>query len=141
MRYDFALIQELCTELGLSCTVRSSTLLAIDLGANAMLCFQNVEKEDDCLVGFEGTAWHVHDNFIFVDSRAYYIEMDYLDLLTGLKDGKILVSELWHDGKIVDRSLVHSEYNDELNYMQLGDEIRIRRAEVTSSSPTPSTPR
>ena len=141
MRYDLALIQELCVELGLHCAMQSSTLLAIDLGDGAVLCFQNAEKEDDSLVGFEGTPSHIHDNFMFVDSRAYYIEIDYLGVLTGLKDGRILVCELWHDGKIVDRNLVHSEYNDELRYMQHGDEIRIRRAVVTSSSPTPSTPR
>jgi hypothetical protein len=74
--------------------------------------------------------WHVHDNFMFVDARGNYIEIDYLDLLTGLKEGRVLVCEREVKGRTVDIWLVHSEYNDELKYLEQGERIIARRATV-----------
>ena len=133
MRYDFTLINELCGELGLSSRIRSSDLLEIELGQGAVLCFQNAERDKDCLVGFEGTPWHTHDNFMFDDGHGNFVEMDYLDMLTGLKDGKVLVCERWRLGNVVDRWLVHCEYNDDLNYLEQSEEIRVRRSKVAIS--------
>jgi hypothetical protein len=65
---------------------------------------------------------------MFVDGRGNFIEMNYLDVLSGLKEGKVLVAERWQGGQILDRWLVHCDYNDELKYMQPEEEIRIWRA-------------
>jgi hypothetical protein len=130
MRYDFALVRQLCREIGLIVRLDTNHRIEVDLGRDAVLCFQNAEHEEDCLIGFFGMPWHVHDNLIFVDARGNYIEIDYLDLLTGLKEGRILVCEREVKGRTVDIGLVHSEYNDELKYLEEGERIIVRRATV-----------
>ncbi|MEO7297199.1 MAG: hypothetical protein ABI042_01335 [Verrucomicrobiota bacterium] len=130
MRYDFTLIQDLCKELGLLSRVRSNQFLEVQFDQGAMLCFQNAERDKDCLVGFDGTPWHTHDDFIFDDGKGNFIEMNYFDVLTGLNDGHVLICERWQQGKLTDRWLVHCEYNDEFNYLGKGDEIRVRRPRV-----------
>jgi hypothetical protein len=74
--------------------------------------------------------WHTHqhDNLTFVGARGYCIELDYLHLLTGLKEGRVLVCEL--EGRTVNRWPVHCEYNDEFKYLEDGERIIVRRATV-----------
>lgn len=127
MRYDFPLIQDFCREWGLPSCVVSNELLEVDLGEGAFLCFQNSERDQDCLLAFKGTPWHVHDDLMFADGHGHCMEMNYLDMLSGLKEGKVVVAELWQAHKMMDRWLVHSEYNDELKYMEEGEEIRLWR--------------
>src|SRR5438445_11085999 len=114
MRYDFPLIQDFCRESGLRSSVVSNELLEIDLGEDAVLCFQNAVSDEDCAFGFKGTPSHTHDDLMFADGRGNFIEMNYLDVLSALKEGKVLVAERWQARQITDRWLVHCEYNDEL---------------------------
>jgi hypothetical protein len=130
MRYDFQLIQDFCRESGLRSSVVSNELLEIDLGEDAVLCFQNAASDEDCAFGFKGTPWHIHDDLMFADARGNFVEMNYLDVLSALKEGKVLVAERWQARRITDRWLVHCEYNDELKYMEQGEEIRIWRAPI-----------
>ena len=102
--------------------------MEIDLGRGAVLCFQNEEREEDCRIGFLDMPWHTHDDLMFVDARGNYINLDYLNLLTGLKEGRVLVCEREVQGRTVDRWLVHSEYNDEFKYLGEGERIIVRRA-------------
>jgi len=127
MRYDFDLVQQLCLELGFS-AIRNDDAVEIQLGHGAVLCFINYEKEEDCLIGFRESEWHFHGTIEFCGSRGYHIEMDYLDILIGLKDGKVLICEQWKKGVLTERSLVHSEFNDEFKYLEADEEIRVRRA-------------
>ncbi len=105
----------------------------IDLGEGAVLCFQNFDNESDRLIGFLGMPWHVHDNLIFVSAQGKYIEIDYLDMLIGLKEGKVLICEVCIDSRIVDRYLIHILYNDESQYLQEGERVVVRR--VTANPP------
>ena len=128
MRYDLELIYQLCRETGLPARVVGDRGVEVDLGQGAVLCFQNAEREEDCLIGFRDAEWHTHDDLMFSDPRGHYIELDYLDLLTGLKEGRVLVCEREVEGRTVDRWLIHSEFNDELRYLDEGERIIIRRA-------------
>jgi hypothetical protein len=92
MRYDLALIREFCREIGLPART-GDQCVEVDLGQGALLCFQNAAREEDCLIGFLDTPWHTHDNLMFADARGNTIELDYLDLLTGLTEGRVLVCE------------------------------------------------
>ncbi|WP_420964726.1 hypothetical protein [Bradyrhizobium sp. B120] len=130
MRYDFALVSQLCREIGMIVRLHNDHRVEVDLGRDAILCFQNAEREEDCLIGFLGMPWHVHDNLMFADARGNYIELDYLDLLTGLKEGSVLVCEREVKGRTVDIWPVHSEYNDELKFLEEGERIIVRRATV-----------
>jgi hypothetical protein len=59
-----------------------------------------------------------------------YIEIDYLNLITGLKEGRVLVCEQEMQGRTIDRWLVHNEFNDEFKYLQEGERVIVRRATI-----------
>ena len=126
MRYDLDMINELCSELGFRTVPRSSSEVAIELEEGVILVFVNAEREEDSLVGFEGGEWHYHDDFMCSDRHGFHIKLGYLDVLTGLADGSVLLCEQWIHGVRGERSLVHRDYVDEFLYMQNGEEIRIR---------------
>ncbi|MBA4033601.1 MAG: hypothetical protein C0480_03210 [Bradyrhizobium sp.] len=127
MPYDLDLVNQLCREIGLIARAETDRRVEVDLGRDAVLCFQNAEREEDCLIGFLGTPWHTHDNLMFADARGNYVELDYLNLLTGLKEGRVLVCEREVKGQIVDRWLVHREYSDEFKYLEEDERIIVRR--------------
>ncbi|QQO12741.1 hypothetical protein JJB99_25295 [Bradyrhizobium diazoefficiens] len=131
MHYDLDLVNQLCREIGLIVRLDTADRIEINLGRNAVLYFQNAEREDDCVIGFLGVPWHVHDNLIFADARGNYIELDYLNLLTGLKDGRVLIREREVKGRTEDLWVVHSDYNDEFKYLEEDERIIVRRATVS----------
>lgn len=138
MRFDLAMVSELCGEVGLSCVRRSADEVAVHLGDGITLLFQNVAteytgeggatatNEDDNLIGFEGAQWHTHDGLMCSDRHGFYVELSYLDVVSGLADGTVLICEQWLHGELADRWLVHREFVDEFRYLQNGEEIRIR---------------
>jgi len=107
MRYDLDLVNQLCREIGLPARMDTDSRVEIDLGRGAVLCFQNAEREEDCLIGFLGMPWHTHDDLMFVDARGNYINLDY--------------------------RLVHSEHNDEFKYLKEGKRIIVRRATIQAA--------
>jgi hypothetical protein len=127
MLYDLSLAKELCDELGFRASLRDQ-ILEVDLGAGALLVLENWEAKQDCLIGFLGTAWHGHGDLIFMDAAGYYTELDYLNVLTGLKEGRVLVCERWIGARLDDRWLTHDRYNDDLRHMEGGERIVVRRA-------------
>ena len=126
MRFDLAMVSELCADVGLQCVLRSPEEAAVQLEPGVTLLFQNAPNDDDCLVGFEGTQWHIHDGLTCSDRHGFYVELNYLDLVSGLADGTVLVCEQWLRGELADRSLVHRDFVDEFRFLENGEEIRIR---------------
>lgn len=133
MRYDLDILNEYCREIGLAARIADQSHFEVFLGNGAVLCFQNAEREQDCLMGLLDTPWHTHDDLMFADPRGHFIELDPLNLLSGLMAGTVLVCERRLEGKLVDRWLVHSEYNDEFRYLEPGEEIIVRRANSPSA--------
>jgi hypothetical protein len=131
MRYGLKLIHELCQELGFRSSIRSTELLEIDVNDAGVLCFKNAKIEEDCLVGFDGTPWHTHDDFVFADRLGNHVVMNYLDVVSGLENGAVLICERWHKDQLLDRWMIHSNLNDELRFMDKGEEIRIRRPAIS----------
>ncbi len=136
MRYDLALICEFCREIGLSARIDADQRVEVDLGYGAILCFQNADCEEDCLIGFFGTPWHTHDE-LTVGTTSTSIEFDYLDLLVGLKQGVLLICEREVDGRIADRWLIHNEHNDEFKYIEEGERIIVRRSPIQRGETKP----
>jgi hypothetical protein len=134
MRYDPKLIEELCREIGLTARMASDHCVEIELGQGAVLCFQNADDERDCLIGLRGIPWHAHGNIGFA-AHGNHVELDYLDLVLGLKEGRVLLSVLRADGR-VDQWLIHSKYNDEFQYLGEGEQIVVRRATASPPSET-----
>jgi hypothetical protein len=128
MRYDLDLLNGYCREIGLVARIADQSTLEVSLGNGAILCFQNAESEDDSLIGFLGTPSHAHGDIMFVGHEGRYIELDALNLLSGLKDGTVLVSERHVGETLADRWLIHSEYNDEFQHILPDERIVIRRA-------------
>jgi len=126
MRYEADLIQELCRSLGFP-TAAVPDGVDVELDDGAVLEFVNADREDDSLVGFEGGQWHFHGDLVCSDGRSK-VELGYLDLLTGLADGTVLICESWVGGELRDRSLVHRDLVDGFRFLEPGEEIRFRRA-------------
>src|SRR5262245_9719034 len=127
MRYDFELVSNLCSEIGLSAQ-SSDQGVEIDLGAGAILKLLNAECEEDCLGGFPEFGWHFHDSLMFADAHGNSLECNYLNLLTGLADGSVLICEQVRHGRIFDRWLIHRDYSGEFSDLDKGDYIIVRRA-------------
>jgi hypothetical protein len=134
MLLDLALISELCRDVRLKSAQLSTNEVALCLEPGVTLLFRNSPENSDCLVGFEGTPWHTHGRLTCSDRDGRYVELTYLDIVSGLADGMLLICELWARGKLSDRWLVHRNYVDEFKYLQKGDEIRIRSAAVEESA-------
>jgi hypothetical protein len=138
MHYDVKLIFQLCHEVGLCAHMETDRSVKVDVGEGTVLCFKNAESEDDCLIGFEGTPWHTHGDLMFADARGNYVELDYLELVVSLKEGRVLICERQVDGRIVDQWLIHHEYNDEFKDIQAGERITARRAIACPAVKTPA---
>jgi len=129
MRYDLNLIEQLFREVGFP-VHNTDRRVEIDLGLGAILCFQNAEPDEDCLIGFLGMPWHTHDNLMFADGCGNCIELDYLGLIAALKEGRVLICELEAQGQTADRWLIHSKCNDEFGHLVEGERISVRRATI-----------
>ena len=136
--YDLDLVHEKCNEVGLSSELIEPNTLAVDLTGGVTLRFVNnvtthfldgPAVDDDALIDMgDETSWHTHGHeFQFADPRGHYISMDYLDLVAGIASGEILIAELWNKDNLKDRWLIHKDYNDEFDYLETDDEIRVRR--------------
>jgi hypothetical protein len=131
MHYDLTLIAELCSEMGLLYTSIPGKAIAVTLEANATLRFENYANEkdgsDDCVVGFEGTPSHSHGDMSFY-ARGQSIDLNCLDIVSGIAEGTVLICERWNEEGLVDRWLVHKDFVDEFDCIEPGEEIRVRRA-------------
>src|SRR4051812_49342843 len=93
MRYELDLIRGSCRQIGWA--VHDVHLgIEVDLGDGAILCFQNADRYDDCLIGFAGMPWHVHDHLRFAGARGYHTEVDYRELPSALSEGRVLIAAL-----------------------------------------------
>jgi hypothetical protein len=130
MRYDLDLVYLAAMEAGLPASLSADQRVEIDFGDGAILCFQNAEREEDCFIGFLGTLWHAHDEIIFADPRGNFVELDYLALISALAGGEVLLCALQANGQIVDRWLIHGQYNNEFQHLQMGEQVLVRRAMI-----------
>lgn len=130
MHYDLRLIADLCDELGLQSQLVADDSVAVILDPLTSLRFKNYKNEidstDDCLIGFDGTPTHSHGDLSFY-ARGKSLEMSYLDVVSALVDGTVLICERWQSQELVDRWLVHKDFIDEFNYLEAGEEVRVRR--------------
>jgi hypothetical protein len=140
MWYDLDLVHQLCGEIGLRSSMSSPDELAIELADGVRLTFKNLEREEDCLVGFNGTPWHTHGDFSFYDGRGHYVEMEYRDVIAGLADGRVLICERSVSGVIANRWLIHRDYIDEFKYMEPGEQISVWRPRVALLTRVPTPP-
>src|SRR5689334_3855333 len=108
MRYDLELICRLCGKLGLSARM-GDQCVEVDLGRGAVLCFQMPNATKTASLDFStrlGTRMAISSSWVLVVTTS---KLDYLNLLTGLKQGWVLVCEQEVDGRRLDRWLIHSE--------------------------------
>ena len=127
MRYELELILQLCGEVGLPARLTDDRV-EVELCPNAVLHFQNAEDERDSLIGFSDTPWHTHGDLKFSDAHGRYVEIDYLDVIVALRDGRVLICERQTANRTVDRWLIHRDYSDELRWLEQGEQLVIRRA-------------
>jgi hypothetical protein len=128
MPYDLDLLSDYCRELGFKARRKDASALEVSLTDHAVLCFLNASREEDSLMGFADTSWHTHGNLIFCGSGGEYVELDPLNLLSGLSAGEVLICELETEGKVRDRWLIHHQHNDEFKHLQPGERPVVLRA-------------
>ena len=136
MRYDLDILNEFCSEIGLKALMTDSSSLEVFVGDDAVLCFQNAKLDEDCLMGFANTPCHTHGDLMFSDHHGHFIELDPLNLLSGLCSGDVLICEQEVSGNLVDRWLVHKVYHDELQHLMPGERLIVRRACCAEGSTT-----
>lgn len=124
--FDLELVAELCAELGIEYSFVEPARLEMRFACGASIQFVNLSATD-ALIGCPTTGWHVHKVLPCSDPQGYGIDIAYLDVVSGIADGTVLVCELYKNGKLFERSLIHKKYADEFQYLDNGDEVRIRR--------------
>lgn len=138
MLYDLKLLHEFCQELGFTSYFSSDEKLEIKFSEYCVLIFwnnYNSNGSDECIMGFKiedsGRMfnWHVHGGIMFSDG-IQYIEMDALDILAGLKDGTVLICEIWREGKFDNRLLMHHKITKLFADMDKGEEIKVLRLNI-----------
>ncbi len=127
MYYDLDTLEELSNELGFITTRISIDTLEVKIYNDIVLVFSNLPDEDDTLMGFKGTPWHGHYKMTFMTSKGAYVEFDELDIVQRIKDGDLLINEMYIYNELKDRWLSHKEEGVDLKYMEPGEEIRIHR--------------
>ena len=127
MYYDLDTLQDLCAELGFSYSRLSPDELDVLIEPAVPLVFQNLRNEEDTILGFRGTSWHSHGTVILNRRDATCIDLDELDIVQNLKDGNVVIVEMYVAAELRDRWLAHREEKPDLQYMTPGEEIRIRR--------------
>lgn len=126
-------LAQLCGELGLEAQRVDPNRLEVQLFAGCVLAFCNLVKEDDTLVGFDGTPWHAHGAVLFNTGGATYTECDELDILVGLGSGELLIVSRFLNGELADRWVAHKDEPLDVKYVEPGEELRAYR--LTASEP------
>jgi len=134
MQYDLEMIADLCDELFFPHRMSTPNEVLVELETGVELVFLNWPDEDDCLMGISGTDWHTHGSLTCADRHGHYVELTYLDVLTGLADGTVLLCELWRSDGLADRWIGHKDFLDDFRYMEKGEEIRVRPVGSRESS-------
>ena len=127
MTYDLELLQESALSCGFKVNDVAENILKVELMPGVVLGFQNYEDPEESLIGFQNVGWHTHGDLNFSDKEGRYLELEYINLLTELKAGNVLVCDEYCAGTLRNRSLVHRKYSDEVRFMKPGDEIRFRQ--------------
>ena len=126
MQYDLDILEEYCQELGFSSNRSSPDSLEIKLIDGVVLEFHNLRDPEDTLIGFSGTPWHCHGNLMLNTRESTYVELDELDLLKGIKSGKLLIFDQYRSGSLHDRWIAHKDEKMDVQHIEPGEEIHIR---------------
>jgi hypothetical protein len=130
MRIDLGMVAQLGAEMGFAVRDIPPDEVDLLLEPGVVLVFENLPGPSDGLVGFEGFGWHFHGDLQCSDKQGRFVELTYLDIITGLADGTVLVCERVVDGRPRGRWLVHRDFLDEFRHMDAGEEIRVRRIKL-----------
>jgi len=127
MYYDLEIIEEYSGELGFSFSRPTPDSLKVEMLEGIFLEFQNLRDEEDTAAGFSGTPSHWHGKLTVNTSDSTYIELDELDVLRGLRCGDLLIVERYLNGSLSDRWVAHKKESLDVQYIEPGEEMRIRR--------------
>ncbi len=130
MKYDFLFITDYFKDYNVTIENNNNEFLEITLEKGTTICFHNAENENDSLIVFIGGLWHCHDDLIFSDINGFYTELNYIDFLSEIINGNILICSRYVDGKIIDIYPLHKDYFNEFKYMQSGEELRIKKLKI-----------
>lgn len=127
MYYDLDLLEEYCEELGFSSVRPSPDSLKVKILEGIDLEFHNLRDAEDMIAGFNGMPSHWHGHAILNIRDAMYVELDELDIVKGLRCGDVVIVEQYLKGDLKDRWIAHKDEKLDVQYIEPGEEVRIRR--------------
>jgi len=130
MKYDFNFLEEYFMNYNVSIKNDNNEFLEITLDKEVTLHFQNAENENDSLIAFINGEWHCHDDLMFSGKNGYYTDLNYIDFISEIIKGNILICLLYVAGELKDVYPVHKDYFDEFDYMEFGEELRIKKLKI-----------
>lgn len=130
MKYDFNFLEDYFKDYNVTINIDGDTSFKITLDQEVTIYFQNAENEDDLLIAFVNGEWHCHGDIIFSGKNGYYISLNYIDFISEIIEGNVLICLLYSAGKLKDIFPIHKNYFDELDYMEFGEELRIKKLKI-----------
>jgi hypothetical protein len=127
MAYRIDAIVSFCEEFELNSRRVEPNRVEVDFDEDGTLVFLNLPEEDDTLIGFDGTPWHVHDKLTLMTGESTYVELDELQVLQGIKSGNILVVSRYVSNELVDRFLAHKDRKIDVKHIETKEEVRVKR--------------
>jgi hypothetical protein len=135
MQHDLRAVLDRCAALGVFAFMVDENEVRIPIGHELELSFWNYQPEES-LVGVarkgapHGVDWHVHGEIDFCKPDGYVKSVQPTDLIGLLHAGEVLICELWRNGEVFNRTLEHSEFNDEFRFLEPEDELHFYRARL-----------
>jgi hypothetical protein len=129
MKVDLDSIYKHCLEVGFDKVSLFNDSVEVELKDNIILEVANIDDWTDSLIGFKGTPTHSHDMIIFCNrDGSSYIEMNYKDVITNLKSGKILIATMMKNAILKDRNMIHQDAMDiDLTYFNKDEYLIIAK--------------
>ena len=132
MALDLDWLKELATSYGFSATGTHAEL-DVELPDGLQLVFSNAD--DDEMIGLRGGEWHFHPPWLVEVGDGLVREFTADAVLEAVASRDVMVVEIYESGVLTDRWLEHREGTVDLKYTQSDEELRVRVAGGTATSP------
>lgn len=133
MKYDFDFLEDYSKDYNVTIKREGNIFFEISLDQDVTIRFQNAENEKDSLIAFVNSEWHCHNDIIFSGKNGYYTSLNYIDFISEIIDGNILICSSYAARELKDVYPVHKDYFDEFDYMEFGEELRIKKLKIEKS--------
>lgn len=125
--FELAILVEYAAENGLRTARTEENRVAVDLGHEYILVFENSLTENDTFIFFEGSdgGWHSHGDLFADDDGS--LQLVPVDILESLIDGRMLVQKTVFADGVTDIQLTDASSKPNLETLESGEEVTFYR--------------